>query len=98
MCVLLASLTACAATSSSSSDAYFHKRIGINRANELASDFLVSRRLDWGSPVSMRIEENYVVFFYSTAASAASTKTPHVDESHALLVDIHSGDVRFAPH
>jgi len=94
--ILLLLLCALSACSSLDENSNFHKRIGISRANQLASEFLDDRNLKWGEPVSTRIIEDYVVFYYGKSISGKTTSKPADDRM--LFVDIHSGEVTQRTH
>ena len=87
--IIMGLLTAC---SSLDSNASFHKRIGFFRASELAGEYLVDKNLEWGDPISTRIVENYVVFFYAPPQRNKRIKNPQ-EGDRVLYVDIHNGEV-----
>lgn len=83
------SVSACSSLDSSGS---FHKRIGIQRASQLAADYIVDNGLNWGDPISTRIVEDYVVFYYVPPYNQDKLKGEH-EGKRALHVDIHTGEV-----
>jgi len=87
--VLLFVLSACSSLDSAGS---FHKRIGIQRASQLAGEYIVDNGLNWGDPISTRIVEDYVVFYYMPPYNQ-DTVSGEREGKRALHVDIHTGEV-----
>lgn len=92
--IFMCTLTACAGLGDRGD---FHKRIGFFRASQLASDYLVDRNLEWGEPISTRIVEDYVVFFYAAPANISKVEGKK-EGDRALYVDIHNGEVSPVAH
>jgi len=87
-------LASCASQDASSN---FHKRIGIFRAGQLANEYLVDKKLSWGEPVSTRVVEDYVVFYYAAPRNNDKAVSKQ-DADHVLYVDIHNGEVSEHAH
>lgn len=87
--LILVVLSACSSLGSNSN---FHKRIGIQRASQLAADYLVDNDLKWGDPISTRIVEDYVVFYYMPPYNKKEAGERQEGKRY-LHVDIHTGEV-----